>query len=59
MYIFGGRDKNGYSDDKFFKIDLNSMTWTNINNAQQVGKRIDHSLVGINNSIFVFGCTTY
>ena len=55
MYIFGGYDHRHKVDSKFFKLDLNTLTWAEIETEINPSPRRDHTFVALNNNLFVFG----
>jgi len=57
LYLYGGRNENHNDLDDLFKLDLNTLMWSRIDDAQgqSPGPRSYHASASIGSDLFIFG----
>lgn len=55
MYIFGGYDSNMEADNKLYTLNLETRSWSKINNNNTPPPRYSHTLVVNNKKLYIFG----
>ena len=55
MYIFGGHDSKGIPDNKFYRLNLNNLIWTKLNDQFTPGKRWMHCLIPVHDNLYLVG----